>query len=301
MKVLVIGFGSIGKKHISVLDSLGAKISIVTSQSLEDRDTYCTITKAFQNKVFDLVIIATPTFKHVSDLSELATQDYSGQVLCEKPLLAIDEPLPEYPFTVFLGYNLRFSNVLQQLKLQLAREKVVNVVVNVGQYLPDWRPNSDYTTQYSAHKEQGGGVLRDLSHELDYCLWLFGAPNKLVAAGGTYSSLEIDSEDVVSIIMKNDALISINMNYLYRKTVREIMINTNTNTYRADLVMGQLWQNTSLLVDEPNDLANTYLKMHTALQESDLSNISRLNDGKMIMTLIDKVESSMQTAGWESL
>ena len=63
-------------------------------------------------------------------------------------------------------------------------------------YLPDWRPGVDYRTVYSAHKALGGGVTIDLIHEWDYLVDLFGVPQKLYNFKGTYSDLEIDSDDL---------------------------------------------------------------------------------------------------------
>ena len=48
----------------------------------------------------------------------------------------------------------------------------------MGQYLPDWRTNADYSKSYSASFEMGGGVLFDLIHEIDLAVNLMGQPEE---------------------------------------------------------------------------------------------------------------------------
>jgi predicted dehydrogenase len=70
-----------------------------------------------------------------------------------------------------------------------------SVRCDVGQYLPTWRPQSDYRNGVSAKKELGGGVLLELSHEIDYLRWIFGEVDWVSAILTQQSKLEIDVED----------------------------------------------------------------------------------------------------------
>ena len=117
---------------------------------------------------------------------------------------------------VFVAYNFRFHPVLNYLRKELKDQQVISTNIYCGQYLPGWRPNTDYRKCYSSSKKEGGGVLRDLSHEIDYAIWLFGEYEKLTAIGGKYSSLEIDSEDCISILLKMEKcnIVNITLNYL---------------------------------------------------------------------------------------
>ena len=101
-------------------------------------------------------------------------------------------------------------------------EKILSAHAHVGEWLPGWRPGRDYRDSNSAKKSDGGGVLRDLSHEIDYVLWLFGACRQLVAVAGHSSSLEIDSEDQASLLMKmeSDSTVYVHLNYLDRPARR---------------------------------------------------------------------------------
>ena len=84
-------------------------------------------------------------------------------------------------------------------------------------YLPDWRPGVDYRTVYSAHKALGGGVTIDLIHEWDYLVDLFGVPQQLYNFKGTYSDLEIDSDDLSVYIAKYPTLLAeVHLDYFGR-------------------------------------------------------------------------------------
>jgi predicted dehydrogenase len=97
-----------------------------------------------------------------------------------------------------LGYNLRFSESLIAFR-DLVRGgefgRVLRFTAETAQYLPDWRPDKDYRETVSARADLGGGVLLELSHELDYLRWIFGEWDWVSAWAGRASSLEIDVED----------------------------------------------------------------------------------------------------------
>ena len=76
---------------------------------------------------------------------------------------------------------------------------IYTIHVEAGQFLPSWRPNSDYRNTVSASKELGGGVMTELSHELDYISWIFGKPTWVNAQNGKISNLEVNVEDYSKI------------------------------------------------------------------------------------------------------
>lgn len=102
------------------------------------------------------------------------------------------------------GYNLRFLPSLQKFRNLLhddAIGKILSVRCEVGQYLPNWRPSSDYRQVTSARRYLGGGVLLELSHELDYLRWIFGEIDWVKATLSRQSALEIDVEDTAHITL----------------------------------------------------------------------------------------------------
>jgi predicted dehydrogenase len=104
-----------------------------------------------------------------------------------------------------VGYVLRFLPLLHSIK-KIIQENILGEIysarIEVGQYLPDWRPNSDYRLGVSSQKSLGGGVLLELSHEIDYCTWMFGFPEKIFCSASKISDLEIDVEDNAQLIFE---------------------------------------------------------------------------------------------------
>ena len=112
----------------------------------------------------------------------------------EKPLF---EEYVDYKANNFIavGYNLRFNPVIEFIKEIITKQNIWNVNVFCGSNLEEWRENIDYKESSSAQREKGGGVLLDLSHEIDYVRWLFGDFNINYAYNSKISDLEIDTDD----------------------------------------------------------------------------------------------------------
>ena len=71
-----------------------------------------------------------------------------------------------------------------------------------GRIIRDWRPGRDHRTTASATQQAGGGVLRDLSHELDYLLWLFGPWQRVAALGGSSGARQIEVDDHLDLLLE---------------------------------------------------------------------------------------------------
>ena len=122
---------------------------------------------------------------------KIKNSKYDGLTLIEKPIFSkIPKKINFSATSTFVAYNLRFHPHIQRLTKDLRSETIISINAYVGQYLPNWRKNRDYTSVYSALKQKGGGVLRDLSHEIDYVALISGKWKKLAALGGNYSNLK---------------------------------------------------------------------------------------------------------------
>jgi predicted dehydrogenase len=124
-----------------------------------------------------------------------------------------------------VGYNLRFHPPLQILKQSIVDGKIgklIGIRAEVGQYLPEWRPGTDYRSSVSAKGELGGGVVFELSHELDYALWLAGDVTSVTAQADRLSDLEINVEDTAEIILRfvNGAIGSIHLDMVQQPSTR---------------------------------------------------------------------------------
>ena len=303
MQCLVVGYGSIGKRHVQVLEGLDNTVSLVTSQQVTERSCYSSIMAACQAQHFDYVIIANATHLHYQTLIDLIDCRYEGIVLIEKPLFAQEALLPKHNIKkILVAYNLRFHDLLLQAKQFITGQRLLTFSAYVGQYLPTWRKDRDYRQCYSAKKAEGGGVLRDLSHELDYSLWFSGACQQVTAAGGQLSDLEIDSDDVYSIMMRcvHCPIVNLQVNYLDRMTRREIIINTDKHTLFIDLINGVLKIDGEIVKHSSNGVKQTYHNQHAAIMAQNFNACCSDAEGLEIVKLINKIEQAAAKQQWVS-
>lgn len=247
-RILVTSLGSIGRRHLENLGRLRPDADLGVLR-LTDRENTQPLPAAC-NHVFrtledaiafapQCAIIASPANIHL----ELATAllSHGIAVLVEKPLsITIDgaralvQLAAQQKLTLMVGYNLRFQPSLAKTKA-LIEEGVVGRVLSVqsqiGQFLPNWRPGSDYRRGVSAQAALGGGALLELSHELDYIYWMLGLPDSIHCVGGRLSELEIDVEDCVEILLEYSApkrIVNIHMDLLQSPASRSCRF-TGTN------------------------------------------------------------------------
>lgn len=305
-KAVVLGLGSIGLRHAEVLEELGLDVIKVSRRpALSDVSDLSEID--FQEQK-TLVLISNETSQHVKALHDVLAFGHKGMIVVEKPLsVSYDdvENLDSAGASVYVAYNLRFLPVIEALKkcLDSSDEQVLSVQAYVGQNLKTWRTGRQPEETYSAHKDLGGGVLRDLSHELDLVNWLVGPISRVVASGGRKGQITVDSDDCWNILMENEkgTAISLGLNYYDNVVQRAITVITNSHTYVADLVEG------TLNVDGEKTLyqhhRNTsYLSMwKNVISEGMNSKACCFEDAKHIMKLIQSCESSVLKKEWVEL
>lgn len=250
----------------------------------------------------EYIVLANQTNKHYDSLVELANYDFDGIVLVEKPIFHTVQKIPYNKFKkIYVGYNMRFHPIIQKIYEVITKERTLYAQVYVGQYLPNWRSNRDYRMSYSAKKSEGGGVLRDLSHELDYLRWLFKDWDNMVSMGGKYSSLQIDSDDVYSIMvtMKKCPMVQIHLNYLDRINRRDITVITENYTIKADLVKQTLQINDDLIEYNLNR-DYTYYMQHKAIINGENEILCSGDDGLQVLEMISYAEKSEKERKWLS-
>jgi predicted dehydrogenase len=297
---VVVGYGSIGRRHVRLLEQLGCEVSVVSRRSVGHAPRYGSIAEALGALRADYVVVANETSEHGSAVGELGKAGFTGRLLIEKPLGDGFSVPPASAFKLAaVAYNLRFHPMLAALKRELQGERLLTIQVYCGQYLPDWRPDTNYRFGYSADRARGGGVLRDLSHELDYLLWFGGPWRRVAALGGHFSPLEISSDDCWAILLELDLcpIASVQVNYLDRPGCRQVVVNTERHTFCADLVNGALTRDGK---KEPFKFGRdeTYLAEHRAMLDGDPSALCTLEQGARVMQLIMAVERSAKSRGW---
>lgn len=256
MKALIIGFGSIGKRHYDVLSKLSEirSIDLVTKQNIENKICYKSFEFVNNINQYDYFVIASETNKHFEQLNFLEKNVKDKLIFCEKPLFESKQDLEIKNNRVFIGYVLRFHPLLEKLKEFVKKEKILLVNAKCGQYLPSWRPNTDYKNCYSAKKDEGGGVLLDLSHEIDYIQWLCGQINEIKSYQVNISDLEINSDDLTTLIGKTtkNIFVNISIDYISKITHRRLFIETLEHAYELDFISNKL------IKKDKNGLEETY-------------------------------------------
>ncbi len=301
MKALVIGYGSIGQRHARLLAELGCQVAVMSRRSIEFSPCYSDLSEALARWQPDYVVVANRTSEHHQTIEALVQYGFQGRVLVEKPLFNRSSELSTHAFSqAAVAYNLRCHPLLTKLKFFLGDSaKLVTANIYVGSYLPDWHPNMDYRQNYSAKKSEGGGVLRDLSHELDYVLWLFGPWLRLTALGGHFSQLEIDSDDACSLLMETERcpLVAIHMNYLNRVRRREISVNTAHHTVRVDLIKNTIEIN-GVQEAFSMELDDTYRAQHQAMLDGNIEGLCTLGEAMETLFTIEAAEQAALSYRW---
>lgn len=252
MKVLVIGLGSIGRKHVSAIKSIQPDAVIYAYRSNKEAEIFLDVINIYSYcevpEDIDFVIISNITSLHETTIYEVLPFDCP--LFIEKPVLSnlsnaasISKDIKERKLITYVACNLRFHPAVRFIKEYLAMHnpRINEVNVYAGSYLPDWRPRKNFKDTYSAHEDMGGGVHLDLIHELDYCTWVFGFPQSVSSIKRSVSSLKINSIDSARYFLKyNDYSIDIGLNYFRRDTKRVIEILTDKDTIEADLIKNEV-------------------------------------------------------------
>lgn len=169
-KILIIGFGSIGRKHYAILSKKN-DVFVITKQNIKNKN-FLSFNK-IKSFNFDYIIICNETYKHLNTLLKVKKYFKNTKILIEKPIF---NKIPSKKISnknIFVGYNFRFHDQILFLRNYIKNKKILDISIKCGYDLKKWR-SRDYKKTYSASKAKGGGVLLDLSHEIDYAYWIFG-------------------------------------------------------------------------------------------------------------------------------
>jgi predicted dehydrogenase len=256
--VLVVGSGSIATKHFNNLkkllpDSIIKVYATYATENISPNDLIKTISDAVDYRPF-LVIIANPSNLHIQTAKLFASA--GANLLIEKPIsnsTADVEDLLNICFQnkvlLTVGYNLRFLDSLNFFRIQVDSKvigKPLLVKCEVGQYLPTWRSQIDYRRSVSAKRDLGGGALLELSHEIDYLLWIFGKIDWVRATVMKQSSLEIDVEDSAFLTLglknpNNENLVAnLSIDFIRHDKQRNCTLIGEAGSLRWDGISGQV-------------------------------------------------------------
>ena len=222
MKVLLVGMGSIGKRHARILlDRLGHEL--FAFRSSESRLNIPGIVEVCSWQEVDgskpeVAFITNPTMLHIQ--TALNCAERGMHLFIEKPLSHSLDGIDELKaisdrraLTCYVAYCLRFHPVIVKVKELIHGRRIYHVRAVSSSFLPHWRPAS--TDSYSRHREKGGGVVLDLSHEFDYSKYLFGDITSISGSCGKVSNVTVDVEDYADVIFKAGGVpVNLHINFL---------------------------------------------------------------------------------------
>lgn len=249
MKICIAGFGSIGRRHLRNLLTLGESDLILyrTHQSTlpEDEIAQIPVETDFQRVLEHhpaALIVANPSALHMQ--VAIPATKAGCHIFMEKPisddLNQVEELISvaaKSGARILVGFQYRFHPGLKILKRLLAENaigKVVSFNCLWGEYLPAWHPWEDYRKSYAARKELGGGVVNTLSHPLDYLAWLFGPVAAVQASTQHASELELDVEDTADAILHFESALcgTVHLDYVQRPAQHTLEIVGMQGTMR---------------------------------------------------------------------
>lgn len=326
-KVLIIGCGSIGIRHIRILKTLkGYDIFALRTYRGQRKelplDIRKEVTELFSEKEAmrlnpSHVIISNPTSLHLEYIKKFIRTKV--KIFVEKPLsdnLAAIRNLDRVTLEKIkkhrgvVGFHLRFHTIFKKIKKLILDEgwgKPIYANLNVGHFLPYWHTYEDYRYSYAARKELGGGVLRTLAHELDLVYYLFGKIKTVFAKVERISNLEINVDDCDDIVFGTERCkrVIVHIDYLWPSLRREGAVLFEKGLLEYDYFTGRLYKTEygkqrNLLFRLPSGY--DYNQQYRSQMREFLSDTSRtgcsFREGIENLKIIDLCEQS-QNAGRE--
>jgi predicted dehydrogenase len=317
MNIIFFGLGSIGKRHFRNLLSISRDFNYyayrVRNNPLPDDFEKITIIddlRKIKSLKIDLAIISSPPSVQ-DDIVNFVVKN-SIHFFVEKPV-GVDyvklhdllKLVQQKKIISMVGFNLRFHPIHGEIK-EIIKDNCLGNIVSVrsmvGQYLPDWHPDEDYSKGYSANSHLGGGVLLDLIHEIDFVYSLFGEFLDYKSFFGKFSSLDSDSEDIAEIIIKfkSSVIGSIRLDYIQHFPQRSGQIIGENATLFYDLIKCkiEIYDKNGLILSKKFDHFDRnemYLTQMELLIESINNKVFIENDfesGLKVLKLVNDLKNS---------
>lgn len=299
-KALVIGAGSAGKRHATVLKALGVQPTVVSRRgdpgwgfpAFKGISEIPTVTD------FAYAVVCTETGRHLKDIQELINTKFCGTICVEKPLFGHSTARCQLPDTVRIisAYQLRFHPVIEALIPLVAGRTLYTAAFYAGQDVRTWNTERSVHEMYRNVRGEGG-VLRDLSHELDLAILLFGQVTVRGAVVGSVSKIALQTEDVASIVgsATRCPVVSIQLNYLDTSPRRDIHILGEELSIYADLQNGSLFVNNAphpvRPALDPSSSYNATRLMYESILAGDDQRACSYDDALLVEHLISDIET----------
>jgi len=253
-KFLIIGTGSIGRRHIGlfskfydidIVDTNPSRLKLA-NKLFKISNSFLDYKKAIQNNSYIAIAICTPPHMHLK-IAKLAVK-FNNNLFIEKPLgmnskgwKEVSRLCKNKKLVNYVAYCHRFVDYFQKARQLIAKNKIGKVHhanMRWGSYLPDWHPWEKYYNFYMAKKNQGGGALLDESHGIDLIRFFLGEVEEVSAFVDKVSSLKINSDDLamLNLKLKGNKYVHVNFDLLARYPRNNFEIIGSKGTIVVDRV-----------------------------------------------------------------
>ena len=281
MKILMIGLGSIGQRHLRNIKRLYGDMHEISayrvrrlqqtfSDEMKIRDgvnleeefgieVFTDLDEALKNKP-DVVFVTNITSKHIECALKAARA--GADIFLEKPMSNNMQGISELidiakknKLVTYVGFQNRFHPCIMYMKIILEENAIgdiINVTSEFSERLATMHTYEDYRGTYMAKKEMGGGPILNLQiHAFDYLQWLFGEPESVYTIAKKNSMLDVDVEDSASSLFtfksKNNKIIPVYMytDFLQYPPVHRLKVVGSKGRAEIDLLANE----STLIVD----------------------------------------------------
>lgn len=301
-KVLVVGYGSIGKRHVRNLLGMGVTPYVLTQHPDKVKAKFFRDIRSIKEEGIEYCLISSATAKHLVDIKK-CFRHLKGlkHLLIEKPLESsfsngqeIIRLIKKARIEARVAYNLRFLPAFEEIRrfIQRYKNRIKIVEVVAGQDLRQWRPSRNLRQSYSVFRKLGGGVDLDLSHEIDYILWLFGKSFKdKFIYRAKIGNLTVDSPDIFKLILDyKKFIVDITLDYIRRPRQRYLrIICDNGKHLDYDFLRGTLRIN-GKLSSKYNGIDQSYkemLKGFLNLKQKNKARLCSLKEGLSVLKTLE--------------
>lgn len=320
-KVGVIGLGNISSRHRKNIKALYPKVDVVAmsssgrkiTEAIENTDKITIDIEGLINEQPDFVIIASPATYHAEHARPLLLARIP--VLIEKPVSATTSDVDmlldlenQTSVPISVGYCIRYLKSAIKIKEYLQQNiigNIYNVSTSVGQFLPDWRAETNYKNSVSASSKLGGGALLELSHEFDYLYWLLGDLTLEFAQLRTSSELELEVEELADIVLTTNkgCVCNVHLDFLQKKAQRVSSFIGSKGRLDWNLVTNTITlhtkDNTTVLYSEPewdkNGMYLAMLKDFIQLIANKRNSCISILEASKTVYLIEKIKTEANT------
>lgn len=250
-KVVIFGLGSIGCRHIKLLKPYSQFDIYAFRSSRRFKRNKFGLNNIYTWEELDeiqpdIAFITNPTSLHIQTAIQCAKRKMA--LFIEKPLShnmkGIDELLRivrENRLPTYVAYVLRFHPLAKEIKHILKKRKVLHARILTTSYLPLWRRKGRHLNSYSAQSKFGGGVVLDLSHEIDLADYLFSGVKSMSGRFSRRGNVTVDAEDCADFLIRSGmAPVTIHTNFCSHIPQRVIQIDFVNESILADFISGKM-------------------------------------------------------------